>query len=200
MQGGEHKQMGNSIKKWLVMGGLLACSLGAAAVEVGGVALDEQIKVGNSELKLNGAGIRTKAFFKVYVAALYLGDKKSSTAEVLSAAGPKRMTLTMLREVSSDQLSQALLDGINNNSSNEEKLQLFNQMLAIGQIFGAYRSIKPKDVVTLDWVPGSGTQIFMNGKKLGDTLPEASFYNALLKIWLGDKPADKSLKRQMLGS
>lgn len=200
MQGGEHKQMGNSIKKWLVMGGLLAFSLGAAAVEVGGVTLDEQVKVGNSELKLNGAGIRTKAFFKVYVAALYLGDKKSSTAEVLSATGPKRVTLTMLREVSSDQLSQALLDGINNNSSSEEKLQLFNQMLAIGQIFGAYRSIKPKDVVTLDWVPGSGTQIFMNGKKLGDTLPEASFYNALLKIWLGDKPADKSLKRQMLGS
>lgn len=199
MQGGEHKQMGNSIKKWLVMGGLLAFSLGAAAVEVGGVTLDEQVKVGNSELKLNGAGIRTKAFFKVYVAALYLGDKKSSTAEVLSATGPKRVTLTMLREVSSDQLSQALLDGINNNSSSEEKLQLFNQMLAIGQIFGAYRSIKPKDVVTLDWVPGSGTQIFMNGKKLGDTLPEASFYNALLKIWLGDKPADKSLKRQMLG-
>lgn len=199
MQGGEHKQMGNSIKKWLVMGGLLVCSLGAAAVEVGGVTLDEQVKVGNSELKLNGAGIRTKAFFKVYVAALYLGDKKGSTAEVLSATGPKRVTLTMLREVSSDQLSQALLDGINNNSSSEEKLQLFNQMLAIGQIFGAYRSIKPKDVVTLDWVPGSGTQIFMNGKKLGDTLPEASFYNALLKIWLGDKPADKSLKRQMLG-
>ncbi|SFZ70235.1 Chalcone isomerase-like [Chitinimonas taiwanensis DSM 18899] len=199
MQGGEHKQMGNSIKKWLVMGGLLAFSLGAAAVEVGGVTLDEQVKVGNSELKLNGAGIRTKAFFKVYVAALYLGDKKGSTAEVLSATGPKRVTLTMLREVSSDQLSQALLDGINNNSSSEEKLQLFNQMLAIGQIFGAYRSIKPKDVVTLDWVPGSGTQIFMNGKKLGDTLPEASFYNALLKIWLGDKPADKSLKRQMLG-
>ncbi len=199
MQGGEHKQMGNSIKKWLVMGGLLAFSLGAAAVEVGGVTLDEQVKVGNSELKLNGAGIRTKAFFKVYVAALYLGDKKSSTAEVLSATGPKRVTLTMLREVSSDQLSQALLDGINNNSSSEEKLQLFNQMLAIGQIFGAYRSIKPKDVVTLDWVPGSGTQIFMNGKKLGDTLPEASFYNALLKIWLGEKPADKSLKRQMLG-
>ncbi len=200
MQGGEHKQMGNSIKKWLVMGGLLAFSLGAAAVEVGGVTLDEQVKVGNSELKLNGAGIRTKAFFKVYVAALYLGDKKGSTAEVLSATGPKRVTLTMLREVSSDQLSQALLDGINNNSSSEEKLQLFNQMLAIGQIFGAYRSIKPKDVVTLDWVPGSGTQIFMNGKKLGETLPEASFYNALLKIWLGDKPADKSLKRQMLGS
>ncbi|WP_374537263.1 chalcone isomerase family protein [Chitinimonas taiwanensis] len=192
--------MGNSIKKWLVMGGLLAFSLGAAAVEVGGVTLDEQVKVGNSELKLNGAGIRTKAFFKVYVAALYLGDKKGSTAEVLSATGPKRVTLTMLREVSSDQLSQALLDGINNNSSSEEKLQLFNQMLAIGQIFGAYRSIKPKDVVTLDWVPGSGTQIFMNGKKLGETLPEASFYNALLKIWLGDKPADKSLKRQMLGS
>lgn len=199
MQGGEHKQMGNSIKKWLVMGGLLAFSLGAAAVEVGGVTLDEQVKVGNSELKLNGAGIRTKAFFKVYVAALYLSDKKGSTAEVLSATGPKRVTLTMLREVSSDQLSQALLDGINNNSSSEEKLQLFNQMLAIGQIFGAYRSIKPKDVVTLDWVPGSGTQIFMNGKKLGDTLPEASFYNALLKIWLGDKPADKSLKRQILG-
>lgn len=193
--------MVKSIKQWLlVAGSLLALSTTAQAVDVAGVNVEESNRVANAELKLNGSGIRTKAFFKVYVAALYLGDKKQSTAEVLAATGPKRVTLTMLRELSSDQLSQALLDGLNNNSSSEEKLQLFNQMLAVGQMFGAYRSIKPKDVVTLDWVPGTGTVIQMNGKRLGEPLPEVGFYNALLRIWLGDKPADRSLKRQLLGA
>ncbi|WP_028445807.1 chalcone isomerase family protein [Chitinimonas koreensis] len=193
-------KMNNCFKSWLVLAGsLLALSGQAAAVEVAGVSIDDSARVAGAELKLNGAGVRTKVLFKVYVAALYLGDKKSTPAEVLAAPGPKRVSLTMLREVSSDTLSQALLEGLNHNSSDEEKSRLFNQMLAIGQIFGAYRSIKPRDVITVDWVPNTGTVIQMNGKKLGDTLPDVAFYNAILKIWLGDRPADKTLKRQLLG-
>lgn len=194
-------KIGNYLKKCLVVAsGLLAMHGVAQATEVAGVMLDDTVKLANAELKLNGAGVRTKVLFKVYVAALYLGDKKTSTPDVLATGGPKRVSLTMLREVSSDSLSQALLDGLNNNCSNEEKSQLFNQMLAIGQIFGAYRTIKPKDVITVDWVPNTGTVVQMNGKRLGEPLPDIAFYNALLKIWLGDKPADKSLKRQLLGA
>jgi hypothetical protein len=110
------------------------------------------------------------------------------------------MILTMLREVSSDTLSQALLDGLNHNCTDDEKARFFNQMLAVGQIFGAYRSIKPKETITLDWVPNTGTVIQLNGKRLGEPLPDSEFYNALLKIWLGDRPADSSLKKQLLGS
>ena len=183
----------------LIAGSVVLMQGSLLAAEVGGVTLDDTIKVANAELKLNGAGIRTKVFFKVYVAGLYLTDKKTSTADVLALSGPKRVTLNMLREVSSDTLSQALLDGLNHNCTDEEKSRFFNQMLAIGQIFGSYRSIKAKDVINVDWVPNVGTVVSMNGKKLGEPLPDISFYNALLKIWLGDQPAEKGLKRQLLG-
>lgn len=193
--------IGNSFKRGLVAAAcLLAMSGTAQAVEVAGVQVDDAAKVANVDLKLNGAGLRTKAFFKIYVAGLYLTDKKTTPADALAATGPKRVSLTMIREVTSDQLSQALLDGLNHNCSDEEKSRFFNQMLAIGQIFGAYRSIKPKDMINVDWVPNTGTVVYFNGKKLGEPLPDQAFYNAILKIWLGDRPAENSLKRQLLGA
>lgn len=189
------------IKKGLLLAaGLLALSVPAlASIDVNGVAVDETMRVANTELKLNGAGTRTKFFLKVYVAALYATEKHATTKEVLATTGPKRVYLTMLRDLTSDTLSQALLDGLNHNCSEEEKSRFFNQMLAVGQLFGAYHSIKPKDTLSVDWVPNVGTVIQLNGKKLGEPLPDVEFYNALLKIWLGDRPADSSLKKQLLG-
>jgi hypothetical protein len=35
---------------------------------------------------------------------------------------------------------------------------------------------------------------------LGEALPDAAFYNALLRIWLGQKPADDELKTALLGA
>ncbi|WP_374349500.1 chalcone isomerase family protein [Chitinimonas sp.] len=189
----------NGVKSWLLAGMLAMGSLAQASIDVNGVAVEETVKVANSELKLNGAGIRTKLFAKVYVAALYVSEPRTTTKDVLALNGPKRVSMTMLRELSSDTLSQALLDGLNHNCSDEEKARFFNQMLAIGQLFGAYRSIKPKDVMTVDWIPNTGTVVQLNGKKLGEPMPDADFYNALLKIWLGDRPADSTLKKQMLG-
>ena len=72
-------------------------------------------------------------------------------------------------------------------------------MLSFGQMFGAYHSLKPGDTVTVDWIPPVGTVVQLNGKKISDSLPDVAFYNALLKIWLGDQPADKSLKKALLG-
>jgi hypothetical protein len=51
----------------------------------------------------------------------------------------------------------------------------------------------------LDWIPGTGTQAELNGKKVGEAVPDLAFYNAVLRIWIGDKPADSSLKPAMLG-
>lgn len=182
-----------------LMGMFLALGTTAQAVEIAGVKVDDTAKVANVELKLNGAGIRYKAIFKVYVAALYMTDRKTTPAEVFDQSGPKRVALTLRREVSSDSFSQAFMDGLNHNSTAEDKMKLFDQMLQIGKIFGSYRTLKEDDTILLDWVPGTGTVVTVNGKKAGSPIPEADFYKALLKIWLGDQPADRSLKRQLLG-
>ncbi|NMM27410.1 MAG: lipoprotein transmembrane [Glaciimonas sp.] len=171
----------------------------ASAVEIAGVKLDETVHVANTELKLNGAGIRVKAIFKVYVAGLYLPTKKTTVPEILDLAGPRRLTLVMLREVSSEEFGQSFMTGLNANSDKAEKSKIVNQTVKMGEIFASIPSIKKGDTITSDWVPGSGMLIHVNGKQVGEVIPGMDFYNAYLKIWLGDKPADSSLKQSILG-
>lgn len=178
---------------------VLACASSAHAAEVGGVKLDDTIRVANQELKLNGAGIRYKAIFKVYVAGLYLADKKSTAQEVLAAPGAKRVTIVTLRDVSSEELGRGFMSGIQQNIDRNEKSKLIGQLMKFGEIFASVPEGRKGDVITVDWVPGTGMVIHLNGRKLADPIPDAAFYNALLKIWLGEKPVDAQLKPLMLG-
>lgn len=171
----------------------------ANAAEVGGVKMDDTVRLANQELKLNGAGIRYKAIFKVYVAGLYLAEKKSTVQDVLAAPGAKRVTIVMLRDVSNEELGRGFMSGIQQNSDRNEKAKLIMQLQKFGEIFASIPELKKGDVLTTDWIPGAGTVVHLNGKKVSDTLPDIGFYNALLKIWLGDKPVDAQLKPLMLG-
>ena len=185
-----------------LMGGLLcamALALPAAAVEVEGVKLDDSAKVAGKDLKLNGAGVRVRAIFKVYVMGLYLPEKKKTAAEVLAVEGPRRFTLVMLRDVSGSDLGEAFMAGLNKNTDKAEKSKIVNQMAKFGEMFTTVESLKKGDVLTSDWVPGSGTVMLLNGKAMSEPLPDIAFYNAILKIWLGDKPADTTLKPALLG-
>lgn len=185
-----------------LMGGLLcamALALPAAAVEVEGVKLDDSAKVAGKDLKLNGAGVRSRLGFKVYVMGLYLTDKKKTPADVLAVDGPRRFTLVMMRDVSGEDFGEAFMSGINKNTDKAEKSKMVSQMARFGEIFTTQGNLKKGDVLTTDWVPGTGTVMVLNGKSISEPLPDLAFYNALLKIWLGEKPADSSLKPALLG-
>jgi hypothetical protein len=189
------------IKQLLAVGCLVAAmNHGAMATEVAGVKLDETVRVANQDLKLNGAGVRTKAIFKVYVAGLYLSDKKKTVPEILSLNGARRMRLVLLREVNSEELGQAFLDGLNANSDKTEKAKFVNQTVKMGEIFASIPALGKGDSISCDWVPGSGMHVLVNDKRVGEILPDIAFYNAFLKIWLGDKPADSTLKPNLLGA
>ena len=171
----------------------------AASAEVEGVKLDDSAKVAGKELKLNGAGVRVRAVFKVYVMGLYLTEKQKTAADVLAVDGPRRFTLVMLRDVSGEDFGEAFMSGINKNTDKAEKSKLVNQMAKFGEIFANVGQLKKGDTLISDWVPGSGMAMQLNGKSLSDPLPDIAFYNAVLKIWLGDKPADTDLKPALLG-
>ncbi len=189
------------IKTFLTTACLLAAfSQNALSAEVAGIKFEDTVKLANKELKLNGAGMRVKAaFFKLYVAGLYLTEKKSTPAEILALAGPKRLLITMQREISSEDFGDAFMKGLNDNSDKAEKSKLVNQTVTFGEMFASVPGLKKGDVLSLDWVPGTGMQSILNGKQIGQTIADAAFYNAVLKIWLGDKPVDSSLKPQLLG-
>lgn len=171
----------------------------ATAAEVSGVKIEDAIRLGDQEVKLNGVGTRFKAIFKVYVAGLYVNGKKASTADVIAAPGPKRVILVMLRDVGNEEFGQSFMTGIQKNSERAERAKLITPLMKFGEMFASVPVLKKGDVITIDWIPNSGTHIQLNNKKIIDVIPEAAFYNVILKIWLGEQPADAKLKRQLFG-
>lgn len=187
--------------RWIAFWLLAGIAGGAmAATEVAGVKVDDEMTVANQKLVLNGAGIRTRLVFKVYVGALYLPQKKDNTKDILALPGAKRVNVIMLREVSSDELGQALITGIRKNSTPEETRRFGLQLVAMGDIFGKIPKLKKGEFFSVDWVPNSGTVVVVDGKPVADPIPDEAFYHAILKIWLGDEPADAALKTGMLGA
>jgi len=192
------------MKAWknIVTGAALALAIAlpaAAAIDVNGVKFEDTNKVGGKDLKLNGAGMRTKLVIKVYAAGLYLPEKSKNVADILKMEGPRRMTLVMARDISSQDLAKAFMDGINENLDKTEQAKFVTQIRKFGEMFAINDEIKSGDVMHMDWIPGTGTVCELNGKRIGDTASDINFYNAVLRIWLGEKPADRSLKPALLG-
>ena len=188
--------------KTLLASAFLACafSQGAVAAEVSGIKFSDTVKVGGKELVLNGLGVRTRVFFKVYATGLYMPEKLATTEEIFKADGPRRVQLVLMRDVTSEDFGNAFMTGINNNSSTAEKSKFIVQVSKFGEMFALLEGLKKGDVLDLDWVPATGTTCYLNGKRIGETVPGLDFYNAVMKIWLGEKPADATLKPRLLGA
>ena len=178
---------------------LLALSFPAFAADIAGVRIEEKDKLASAELTLNGAGLRKRAFFQVYAIGLYLPEKKSVATEVIAATGPKRIAIHMLRDVDADQFSGALADGIRDNHPEAEAKKLEPRVKQLAAIMLDMKEAKTGMRITLDWLPGAGTQVTVQGKPAGAPIPGEDFYIALLKIWLGDKPVQADLKKALLG-
>jgi hypothetical protein len=161
---------------------MLAASAPVWAVTVAGVAYTDSLDQRGTVLQLNGAGVRYKAVFKVYAAGLYLPKKASTPEDVMAMPGPKRISITMLREIDANELGKLFTRGVEDNTGRGELSKLL-----------------PGDTFELDWMPGVGTVLLVKGKPQGEPFPEAEFFNALLRIWLGPSPADWKLKDALLG-
>lgn len=186
------------MKKVLLLPLMLGFQL-ALGAEIEGVRVDERITLGAAELQLNGAGVRKRVFFKVYVGALYLTEKKSGAAEAIALKGAKRVSMTLLRDLGARQLSEALEEGIRANHSQAELASLRERIELLVAVMNEIGGAKEKMAIALDFLPESGTRITVDGAARGKLIPGEDFYAALLRIWLGDKPVDADLKKAMLG-
>lgn len=184
------------MRKLIVFVAALAVAAAVQAVEVGGVNLPDKASVGGSELVLNGAGVRTRVIFKVYVGSLYLPAKATTAAAALEK-GPRRIQMNLLRDLTADQLVGALVDGLKDNNTPAELATVQAQSDQLVSIMKTFGEVKEKDVVTLDFVDGA-TKIALNGTAKG-SIPGEAFNRALTKVWIGDKPAQADLKQAMLG-
>ena len=171
----------------------------AQPVEIEGVKLEPSAQVGSSTLQLNGAGLRTKVFFKVYVAGLYVPQKAGDAAKLLAQKGARRVTIVMLRTVDAESFAKALNDGLRDNHTEAQLAALKPQIDTLNANLKAVGEAKKGDVIHFDFVPELGTRVTINGQVRGSAMTGEDFFAAVLRIWLGDKPVDGALKRGLLG-
>jgi hypothetical protein len=171
----------------------------AQTTEVGGVKFPNTAQVGNAKLQLNGAGVRYKVVFKVYAAALYLTDKATTPEAVLSSPGPRRLQIVMLRDIDGNELGKLFTKGMEQNAPREEFSKSIAGILRMSDIFSTRKKLLAGESFAVEWIPGTGTVISVNGKVEGAPIKEPEFYSALMKIWLGKSPADALLKDALLG-
>jgi len=181
----------------LVLFALLMASTPAWARDVAGVTVPETITSGDRPLVLNGAGIRSKFFIKVYVGALYLPARSRDVEALVRQTGPVAMHLHFLHsEVSREKLVSAWNEGFDANLDPGERARLATR---IGQFNALFRTVHRGDVVRLDYLPGRGTRVSINHDTRG-TIDGEDFMQAWLRIWLGRHPADADLKQGLLGA
>ena len=164
--------------------------------KIAGVDVPQSVTIEDKALVLNGAGIRKKLFIKVYVGSLYLNAKQTAVGKILADPGAKSIVMNFLyKEVSNKKLVDGWNKGFTDNSTAKEIKALQDR---INQFNALFSTVRKGDELRLDYLPGEGTQVKLNGTLKG-SVPGEDFSKALLKIWLGDKPADENLRDAMLG-
>lgn len=190
-----NKLMGRLLAALLVS--VAAAAAQAQPVEVEGVKLEPTAQVGGAALQLNGAGLRKRAIFKVYVAGLYVPQKSADAGALLAQKGPRRISITMLRDVDADSFSGALNDGLRANHTEAQVAALKSQIDTLNANLKAVGEAKKGDVIHFEYVPDTGTRVLVNGQARGNAIPGEDFFTAVLRIWIGDKPVDADLKKGM---
>lgn len=171
----------------------------AVAVELAGVPFEDRVSVDGKPLQLNGAGIRYKAVFKVYAAGLYLEKKVNTPEAVWTQPGPKRMSITMLRDIDSAELGKLFSRGMEDNMEKGTFSRLVPGVMRMSQVFTNHKTLKAGETFVLDWIPGTGMRLTVKGVQEGEPFREPEFFEALMRIWLGARPADWQLKDALLG-
>lgn len=183
----------------LVLSAFVLAAIPSYASELAGVQLADKVQVDSRELVLNGAGLRKRLFFKVYVIGLYLPEKKRDAAEVLAQPGPKRVSIHMLRDVDADTFSEALVDGLKANHAEADYRALEPRVKQLEAIMAEVKEAKKGMAIALDWT-GAATRVSIRGKPAGAPIAGEDFYRALLRIWLGERPVQDDVKSGLLGT
>jgi long-chain acyl-CoA synthetase len=181
----------------LVALSMLAVSLTLDAAEVSGIRVEDKITLGGRDLILNGAGLRTRLIIKVYVGALYLPERATTAQAALSKDEPRRMSMTLQRDVDYEQLLEAMRAGLADNNSQADLDGIRREIDNFIKLFASVGEVKSGQVIWIDYTPDMGTRIAVDGIAKG-TIPGQAFNRALMRVWLGDYPVQESLKKALL--
>jgi hypothetical protein len=166
---------------------------GLTAAEIEGVTFEDSYTVDGIELPIRGTGLfRYLRFIKAYVGALYMLETIPSE-EVLSDT-PKRLEVEYFYPIKGEDFGPAT----NKVMAQNVDAETFERLKPLVEKHNAlYKDVQPGDRYSLTYVPGKGTQLALNNQPLG-VIEGAEFASALYAMWLGEKPMNKSFKKQLL--
>lgn len=170
-----------------------------AQATIEGQVFPGSVRLGEHTLVLNGVGIRAVAWFKGYVAGLYLPARAAEADKAVAMAGPKRLQMRLLQDVPAGEFVKAIDKGFGRNVPEAQQPALAERRATFDRQVSAIGQVRKGDVVDLDYTPGSGMQFSLNGKPRGEPIPGDDFYAGVLLIFLGPKPVDPRLKSGLLG-
>ncbi len=166
-----------------------------AQITLEDVTIPATLKAGETTLTLNGAGVRQKLWFDLYVGGLFLKAKSKDGAAIVAADEPMAVRLHIISSmINKDNMSEAIAEGFEKSTGGnvapvqkriDQLMVAFNSEIVVGDIFD------------LTYEPGKGVTLLKNGKAL-TTVTGLDFKKALFGIWLGAKPVDGGLKKGML--
>lgn len=155
-------------------------------------------QLGGSTLQLNGKGTRVRLVFKAYDMALYTPRRVSTPAELLALPGPKRLQFTALRELPGTELGRLFLRGMSDNTPAAQMTRHTLATTRLIEVFSGKAKLMPGDSFAMDFVPGKGTQFYIQGQPQGEPVGDDEFFTLVLRIWFGDSPADVHLRDALL--
>lgn len=155
-------------------------------------------QLGGSTLQLNGKGTRVRLVFKAYDMGLYTARRASTPAELLALPGPKRLQFTALRELQGTELGRLFLRGMGDNAPSAQLTRHTLSTTRLIEIFSGKPKLMPGDTFAMDFIPGKGTQFYIQGQAQGEPVGDDEFFSLVLRIWFGEAPADARLRDALL--
>ena len=187
-----------SFIRTLLAAALLSASIAQAAVQVGGVDFQPELGAQKGMLALNGAGLRTRVGFKVYAMGLYLRAPLTDAAAIIGDKGEKRIRIVLTRDLEAKQFGDALLAGLEKNHEPDELAALKPATDALIGALAAVGEVASGTEILLNQLANGATRLVVNGQQQGHDIADVKFYPALLRIWLGVRPADHDLRDALL--
>jgi hypothetical protein len=181
---------------------LLGCLAGAAAradVEIDGVKYAPSVKLDGQPLRLNGAATKTnKLGVRNFSVAVYAAESGRSAEALLAAPGPKRIVFKFLKPVTADAMG-FLTRGVEANLERADTVKTINGVVRLGTLLGSHPTFAAGDSLAIDYQPGKGSFLAINGKAEALPVVEPEFFKAMLLIWVGAQPVDSKMKVGILG-
>ncbi|MDO6774791.1 chalcone isomerase family protein [Shewanella sp. 3_MG-2023] len=166
----------------------------AEAKTVSGVELADNMMIAEQQLALNGAGVRSKFFMDLYVGSLYLATPATNVDAVIAQPiSVIRLNITS-GMITADKMTDAIVEGFDA-ATNGDSASIQSSIDAFMGLFN--EEVSKGDQFTFVTHKDAGVTSFKNGQEQA-TIANEAFRQALIKIWLGDEPAQKSLRKNML--